>query len=163
MHGFAHRLIAAEREGEIGDAAGHMGQRHLGLDGARGFDKIDAVILMLLDAGRYRENIGIEDDVLRREADFIDENFIGALGDREFALECVGLALFVEGHHHDGGAVALDLARLVAKLVLAFLHRDRIDDALALQAFEPGFDHLELRAVDHDRHARDVGLGGDEI
>ena len=91
------------------------------LDGARGLDEIDAVVLMLLDAGRDRENIGIEDDVLRREADLIDENFIGALGDREFALECVGLALFVEGHHHDGGAVAPDLARLVAEFLLAFL------------------------------------------
>jgi hypothetical protein len=27
----------------------------------------------------------------------------------------------------------------------------------------PGLDHLELRGIDHHRHARDVGLGGDEV
>jgi hypothetical protein len=27
----------------------------------------------------------------------------------------------------------------------------------------PGLDHLPLRAVDHDRHARDLGLGRDEV
>ncbi len=46
-----------------------MHMRQIALDDARGFDEIDAVILMLLDAGRDRENIGIEDDVLGRKAD----------------------------------------------------------------------------------------------
>ena len=40
--------------------------------------------------------------------------------------------------------------------------RDRVDDRLALHALQPGLDHAPLRAVDHHRHARDVGLGGDE-
>ena len=49
------------------------------------------------------------------------------------------------------------------KTLFAFLQRDRVDDALALQALEAGLDHAPLRRVDHDRHARDVGLGRDQV
>ena len=52
---------------------------------------------------------------------------------------------------------------MVEERVLAFLHADRIDDRLARNAFQPGLDHAPLRAVDHDRHAGDVGLGGDQL
>jgi hypothetical protein len=45
---------------------------------------------------------GIEDDVLGREADLVHQDVVGALADRDLALDGVGLSLFVEGHHHDG-------------------------------------------------------------
>ena len=35
--------------------------------------------------------------------------------------------------------------------------------ALPCTHFRPGLDHLPLGAVDHDRHAGDVGLGGDQV
>ena len=70
MHRVAHRLVAAEGEGEVGDAAGDMHVRQLGLDAARRLDEIDAVIVVLLDAGGDGEDVGIEDDVFRRKADF---------------------------------------------------------------------------------------------
>ena len=41
--------------------------------------------------------------------------------------------------------------------------RDRVHHRLALQAFQPGLDHREFRGVDHHRHARDVGLGRDQV
>ncbi len=75
----------------------------------------------------------------------------------------VGLALLVEGHHHHGGAVAARDPRLVNELLLAFLQRDRVDDRLALHAFQAGLDHLELRGIDHHRHAGDVRLRGDQV
>ena len=34
---------------------------------------------------------------------------------------------------------------------------------LALHALQASFDYHPLRTVDHDRHARDVWLGGDQI
>ena len=80
-----------------------------------------------------------------------------------FALKRVGLALFVERHHHDRRAISAHQPGLAQEFLLAFLHRDRVDDRLALDAFEPGFDHRELRRIDHHRHARDIGLGGDEV
>ena len=97
-------------------------------DLARRLDEVDAVIVVLLDAGRDREDVGIEDDVLGRKAGLFGEKLVGARADRDLALERVGLALFVERHHDDGGAVGAHQPRLAQKLLLAFLHRDRIDD-----------------------------------
>ena len=92
---------------------------------------------MLLDPRRDGEHVRVEDDVLRREADLVDEQPVGALADRDLALDGLGLALLVERHHDDAGAVAADDARLLEERLLAFLERDRVDDALALQALEP--------------------------
>ena len=62
---------------------------------------------------------------------------------------------------------ALQAAAIAARVLdegfFAFLQRDRVDDALALQALEAGFDHAPLRRINHYRHARDVGLGRDQL
>ena len=60
---------------------------------------------MFLDAGGDRKNIRVENDVGRIEADFLGKDFVGALADLDLALDRVGLALFVERHDDDGGAV----------------------------------------------------------
>ena len=106
MDRFPHRFIAAEREGHIGDAAAHLGIRQGLLDDAGGFDEIHAVIVMFLDAGGDRENVRIENDVLRRKADLIDENAIAARANFHFAFFCVGLARFIERHHNDRRTIA---------------------------------------------------------
>ena len=74
-----------------------------------------------------------------------DQDVVGALADRDLALERVGLALLVERHHHHGGAVAAHDLGVLDELRLAFLQRDRVHHRLALQAFQPGLDHRELR------------------
>ena len=113
MHRLAHRLVAAKREGQIGDAAGNMHERKALADFPRGFDEIDAVIIVLFDAGRDRENIRIEDDVFGRKADLLGQDLIGARADLDLALQRIGLALFVEGHDDDGGAIGAHGARVV--------------------------------------------------
>jgi len=75
--------------------------------------KSTALIVVLVHTGRNREDVRIENDVLRREADRVREQVIGALADFHLALQRVGLAAFVEGHHHDRGAVAADEFRLL--------------------------------------------------
>ena len=131
-------------------------------DLARGFDEVDAVVVVLFDAGGDREDVRIEDDVFRREAD-AHQQLVAALADFDLAGERVGLALFVERHDDHGRAVGHDLARMREERLFAFLERDGIHDALALDALEARFDDGPLRRIDHDRHARDVGLGGDQI
>jgi len=118
---------------------------------------------VLFDTGCDGKDIRVENDVLRREADLIDQQAVGARANFHLSGPGVGLAMLVEGHHHDGGAVAQDLARLVEELRFTFLERNRIDDPLALQALQPGFDHAPFGAVDHHRNACDVGLGGNQI
>ena len=125
--------------------------------------KSTRVVVVLLDAGGDGQDVRIEDDVLRREADFLRQDAIGALADLDLALEAVGLAVLVEGHHHHRRAVTADQLRLAHELLLAFLEADRVDDALALQALQAGLDDRPFRAVDHDRHAGDVRLRGDQV
>ena len=163
VDGAAHRLVAAEAEGDVRHPArdARVGQGLLDAGGR--LDEVDGVVVVLRDPGRHGEDVGVEDDVLGRKADLVDEDAVGPLADGHLAVGGVGLALLVEGHDHHRGAVAQALAGLVAESVLAFLHRDRIDDGLALHALQPRLDHLPLGGVDHDRHAGDVGLGGDQL
>ena len=73
---------------------------------AHRLDELDGVVVVLLDAGGDGEDVRIEDDVGRIEADFVDEDVVGARADRHLALDRVGLALLVEGHDDHGRAVA---------------------------------------------------------
>ena len=159
----AHRVVAAEAEAHIADAAADLRARQVLLDPARRVDEVDRVVVVLFDTRGNREDVRIEDDVFRREADFVDEDAVSALADLGLALVGVGLAFFVEGHHDCGRAVAAHEFRLMRERGDAFLQRDRVDDALALDALEAGFDDLPLRAVDHDRHARDLRLAGNQM
>ena len=158
----AHRVVAAERERNVGDAAGDRCQRQVVLDPARRFDEIDGVIVVFGNAGSDGEHVGIENDVFGREA-VADQQVIGALTDLDLALVSVRLASLVEGHDDDGGAIATRQPGLLKKPGFAFLHRDRIDDALALDALQARLDYLPFGGVDHQRHLGDVRLGGDQV
>jgi hypothetical protein len=75
VHRLAHGVVAAEAERDVGDAAADLGVRAgWMLDPARGLDEVDGVVVVLLDAGRDGEDVGVEDDVLGREADGVDED-----------------------------------------------------------------------------------------
>ena len=159
----ADDLVAAEREGEVRDAAGDLGARAALLDPRNGVDERLGEVGVLLHARGDGEDVRVEDDVLGLEADLVDEQAVGALADLHLAVGRVGLALLVEGHDDRAGAVAAHRARLGQEVLLALLEADRVDDALALHALEPGLDHRPARAVDHDRQPRDLGLGRHEV
>jgi hypothetical protein len=52
---------------------------------------------------------------------------------------------------------------MVAQRFFAFLQADGIDDSFALQAFQSGFQHRPLGAIDHHRNPRDVRLRSDVV
>jgi hypothetical protein len=108
VHRRAHRLVAAEREGEVGEATRNVDVRAARLDLAAGLDEVEGVAAVLVDAGGDGEDVGVEDDVLGREA-VGDEQFVGAAADFHLARPGVGLADFVEGHDDDRGAVVAAL------------------------------------------------------
>ena len=163
VDGLAYRVVAAETERHVRDSARDLGARQVLLDPASCLDEVDRVVVVFFDAGGDGENVRVEDDVFGRKADLVDQDAVGARADFNLALIGVSLAFFVESHHHRGGAIAAHQLGLAFELGLAFLHRNRVDDALALDAFQTGFDDAPFRAVDHDRNARDLGLAGEQI
>ena len=68
VHRLAHEFVAAEREAEVRHAARNMCVRQGLADCPSRLDKGDAVAVMLVNAGRDRKNVGVENDVLRRKA-----------------------------------------------------------------------------------------------
>jgi hypothetical protein len=159
----AHRIVAAEAEAHVGNAARHLGVRQVLANPARRVDIVDGVVVVLVDAGGDGEHVRVEHDVLGRKPDAVDQQVITPAADSRLALEGVGLAFLVERHHDDRGAVTQDELRLAQERLLPFLERNRIDDRLALHALQAGLDDFPLRRVDHQRHARDVRLGSDEV
>jgi len=163
VHRLPHQLVAAERKRKIRHAAGHMRVGEYFLDPPRRLDKSDTVFGVLLDPGRHRKNVRIEDDVLRREIDLFGQEFVGAFANLDLALRGIRLPGLVECHDDDRGAVTQHLLRLLQKRPFAFLEADRVDDALALDAFEARLDHAPFGAVDHHRHFRDRWFGSEQI
>ena len=159
----AHGLVPAEGEAQVGDAAAHVDARTAALDLTGGFDERLGVVVVLLEPGGDRQDVGVDDDVAGVEAGFGGEQADRALGDLDLALDRAGLALLVEAHHDHGRAVVTDLPGLGEEVLLALLQADRVDDALALDALQPGLEGVPAGAVDHDRHAGDLGLGGDQV
>ena len=79
VHRLAHHVVAAEGKGDVADAAADPRPRQVVLDPLRGADEIDGVVVVLLDAGGHGQDVRIENDVLRREADFLRQDAVGAL------------------------------------------------------------------------------------
>ena len=156
-------FVAAEREGEVGDAAGNLRAGTPLLDAGHGLDERLGEVCVLLHPGSDGEDVRVEDDVLGREADLVHEQPVGALADLDLAVGRLGLALLVEGHHHNPGAVPAHLAGLGEEVLLPLLEAEGVDDPLALDALEPRLEHRPARAVHHDRQARHLGLGGDQV
>ena len=92
--------------------------------------KLTAVVVVLLDAGGDGEDVGVEDDVRRVDADLLGQQPVGALADRDLALDGVGLALSRRrpsrpSPRRSGGTSP----RLGEEVGFAFLEADRVDDA----------------------------------
>ncbi len=163
MHGPAHNVVAAERERQVAHAAADLNAGAALLDLAGGLEEGHGVAVMLLDARGDGKDVGVEDDVLGRHVGPLHEQPVRPLADAHLALDRVGLALLVEGHHHHRGAVTAREAGLGEEVLLALLHADRVDHRLALNAAQARLDNRPLGAVDHDRHLGDVRLGGDHV
>ena len=98
---------------------------------------------MFFDASSNCKDIRVENDVLGWESDLVYQDVVGALTDLDLALDGVRLALLVECHHDHSRTVSVYGLGLINEGISAFFERDRVDDALALQALNPRLDHSE--------------------
>ena len=161
MHGLADGVVAAEGEGEVADAAAHVYLRHLAVYGAAGLDECSRIVVVLGHTGGDGQHVGVEDDVLGRETDVLQQPVCAACY-RNLAVVGVRLPLFVKEHHDGGGSHGLDMACLAQEGLLAFLQRDGVDDGFALHILQSRLDDIPPRRVNHHGHAGYVGLGGNE-
>ena len=162
VHRLPDALVAAEGEGEVGDAPRDQGTRGGGPDSGDRVEELDGVAVVLGDAGGDGEDVRVEDDVLGRKARPFGQQPVGAPADGDLAGGIHRLSLLVERHHDDGGAEPADPAGGGEEGLFTVLERQRVDHPLAGKRAEPGLDDLEARAVHHDREPRDVGLHGDQ-
>ncbi len=118
--------------------------RQFAFDIFTGADKIHRIIIMLFNAGGYGKDIGVKDDVFRRKTDLFSQNFISTTANLDFARAGIRLTNLIKGHYDHRSAVATHQPRVMYKGVNALFHRDGVDDALALNALQPFFNHLPL-------------------
>src|ERR1700722_377578 len=163
VHGLANRVVASKAERDVGDAAADLRVRQIGLDPARSVDEVHRVVVVLLHAGGNGQNVRIEDDILGRDTDLINQNAVGAFADANLLLEGRGLALFVEGHHDYRSAIFKHASGVLPELVFALLQRDRVDDPFALKAFEARLDDFPFRGVDHEGHLGDLWFARQQL
>ena len=121
VHRFTDHVVPAERERDVADAAADLGAGQILLNPAGGFDEIHRIVIVLFDAGCDGQNIGIEDDIGRRQAHPFRQNLVGARTDLLLSLQRIGLSLLIERHDDDGGSVPMDQRRLIDKLLLRLL------------------------------------------
>ncbi len=118
--------------------------RQFALNVFTGADKILGVVVVLFNPGRYRENIGVENDVFRRETHLFGQNFISPAADFDFAFAGVGLADFIKRHYHHRRAIATYQFRMVNKGVHALFHGDGVNNAFTLNALQTLFNDIPL-------------------
>ncbi len=132
-------------------------------DPARGFDAIDAIIIVLVNARCDGKDVRIEDDVFRREAHLLGQDLVSAGTDFDLALFRVRLSRFVKCHDDNCSTIGTHQPRMMQEGFFAFFERNRVDDRLALNAFQASFDHVPLGAVDHHWNARNIRLCRDQV
>ena len=108
---------------------------------------------MLLHSSPNGEDIGIEDDVFRRKTDFFRQKTVRTFTDSHLVIAVCGLTRLIERHHDGRCTIPADQPSLFEKFLFAFLQTDAVDDALSVTTLESGFNHVPVRAVDHDGNA----------
>ena len=163
MHGFPHRVVAPERKGDIGNAAGNVGMGQVGGNPARRLEEIQGVIGVFRNARADGQHVRVKDDVLLRELHPVHQQVIGPPRDADAVLVVGGLSFLVKGHHDDRRPVPLDQGGLPQEFLLSFLQGNGVDDALALHALQPGFQHLPFGGIHHEGDFGDVRLRGNQV
>jgi len=118
---------------------------------------------VLLDPCCHGKDVGIEDDVIRWEAQLLREHGIGSLAYFDTSFKGFCLTLLIERHDDHGGAVSACCLRVGPEFLFSFFQADGVDNGLALYAAQSCLDHVPTRRIDHDRNACNIRLSGNQI
>ena len=126
-------------------------------------DEVDSVVVMFFDAGGYRENIWIKNNIFRRETHLLGQNVVGPLADFGFACKRIGLAFFIKRHHNDCRTITAAQPGLLDEFFLTFFQTDGIHHTFALNTLQPGFNNFPLTRIKHHRHPGDIRFRGNQV
>ena len=143
VHRLADGVVSAKRERQVRDPARDERARAALLQERDCVDERLRERGVLLDPGGDGEHVRVEDHLLGREPGLRREEVVGPAEDVDLALDRLGLAALVERHDDGRRSEPADDTRLLEKRLLPFLERDRVDDALALEAAKTGFERRE--------------------
>ena len=158
VHGFSQEIVATERKREVAHSAAHLCARKISLYPGCSFDEVESIAVVLLHAGGYCQHIGVKDDIFSLKIYFLSEQSVGARAYLFASRECIGLTVFVKSHHNHGGTHLFHIFGMAEKHLFTLFQTYRIDNAFALQTFQPGFNHRPFRRVNHHRHFRHIRL-----
>ena len=159
MHGLADIVVATQGETQVADASADVGSGKVALNPSSRLDEVHGIVVVLFHARSDGQHIGVEDDVQRIHPYLFGQYLVGTLGNFDAALITGGLPFLIEAHHHHGSTIALHILGVTDEHFLAFLQRDAVHDALALDAFQSGHDNLPFRRVEHHGHTGYLRLG----
>src|SRR5690606_1848692 len=145
VNGFTHRLVTAEGEGYVGHTTRNLGVGQVVGNELTTVDEIHRVVIVFFNTGGHGEDVWVENNVLRREADFVDQYAVRAFADFVFARFGISLTLFIKRHDHHGRTVAQAAFGFGDEFFFAFFQRYGVHDGLALNAFQTGFDDFPFR------------------
>ena len=83
VEGAADWLVPTEAEGDIGDAAADLAAGAQPLDLRGRLDEIHGIIVVLRQAGANGEDVGVENDVLRLEANLLHQYLVRSPADAD--------------------------------------------------------------------------------
>ena len=156
MNSFAYGVITAKRKGNVRHTTGNTGVWQMFFDPACGIYKIDGVVVVLFNAGRDSENVGVENNIGRMKTHDFCQDLVGACADFRFALKSVRLSLFIKGHHHDCCTKTSAFFGLVDELLFAFFKADGVHHAFTLYALKARDDDIPFGGIQHNGYAGNI-------
>mmetsp|Transcript_14896 Transcript_14896/g.37859 ORF Transcript_14896/g.37859 Transcript_14896/m.37859 type:complete len:315 (-) Transcript_14896:627-1571(-) len=159
----AYRFVSPERKGNVRDTAADFTPGAKPLDFSRCANEVNRVVVVLRQARSHRQDVGVKDDVVGGNPYFLHQNTEGSLTDIHLVFEVCRLTVLVKGHHNHRGPMPLADLCAALEILLAFLERDRIHNALALGTLEARFHHVEFGRIDHEGNLAHIRLGDQEV
>src|SRR3546814_15818287 len=107
-----------------------MNMRAARLDLLAGFNEIDGVTAVLVNAGGNGKNVGIENDIFWRKTN-ASQQLVGEFAYFDLAILCLRLPRFIKCHDDDCRAVRQYFPRMIPESVHTLLPHEVVDDGIS--------------------------------
>ena len=163
MHSLTDIIVATERERQIRHATADVSPFKVLPYPMGGTDEVYSIVIVLRNTGSYRKNVRIEYYIVRLHANLFGQNVVSPLCNFYLPFVSRSLSLLVEAHNNHCCPITHNVTGMALELFLAILQGNRVDDALALNAFQSCNDNIPFRRINHYRHTGNLRLTRNHI